>query len=153
MSLMTARTSWQASSKKSLTPVLSANIEATTDGLNELIKPETIITVGGERIGIVGLTTPETADISSAGPNVKFNDLAQSLQSSVDRLTARGINKIVALSHSGSYADFEYVSDVIGVDVIVGGHDHLLFSNSDDKASYSYPVVKNGADGKPVLIV
>jgi len=47
--------------KKSLTPILSANIEATTDGLNELIKPETIITVGGERIGIVGLTTPETA--------------------------------------------------------------------------------------------
>ncbi|MBP3126378.1 bifunctional metallophosphatase/5'-nucleotidase [Thalassospira sp. ER-Se-21-Dark] len=139
--------------KKSLTPILSANIEATTDGLNELIKPETIITVGGERIGIVGLTTPETADISSAGPNVKFNDLAQSLQSSVDRLTAQGINKIVALSHSGSYADFEYVSDVTGVDVIVGGHDHLLFSNSDDKASHPYPVVKNGADGKPVLIV
>ena len=139
--------------KKSLTPVLSANIEATVDDLNELIKPETIITVGGERIGIIGLTTPETADISSAGPNVKFNDLAQSLQSSVDRLTAQGINKIVVLSHSGSYADFEYVNDVTGVDVIVGGHDHLLFSNTDDKAPHPYPVVKNGADGKPVLIV
>lgn len=139
--------------KASVTPVLSANIESNVFGLNELIKPETIITVDGERIGIIGLTTPETADISSAGPDVVFHDLGKSLQTSVDRLTMQGINKIVVLSHSGSYADFEYVSEVSGVDVIVGGHDHLLFSNTDEKAAHPYPVVKNGADGKPVLIV
>lgn len=139
--------------KANTTPVLSANIQTRVAGLDQLIKPETIMTVGGERIGIIGLTTPETADISSAGPNVVFNDLATSLQQSVDRLHAQGINKIVALSHSGSYADFDIVGKVSGVDVIVGGHDHLLFSNTVEKASYPYPVVKKGADGNPVLIV
>ncbi|MCH2274332.1 bifunctional metallophosphatase/5'-nucleotidase [Thalassospira sp.] len=139
--------------KASTTPILSANIETSVAGLNELIKPETIMTVGGERIGIIGLTTPETAEISSSGPDVVFNDLASSLQTSVDRLRAQGINKIVALNHSGSYADFDIVGKVSGVDVIVGGHDHLLFSNTVENASYPYPVVMNGGDGDPVLIV
>jgi 2',3'-cyclic-nucleotide 2'-phosphodiesterase (5'-nucleotidase family) len=87
--------------------------------------------VNGEKIGIFGLTTAETATISSPGPGVVFENYIQEAQKSVDALKAAGVNKIVALSHLGYNDsldwdnDLELAKQVEGIDVIVGGHTHV----------------------------
>lgn len=53
---------------------------------------------------------------------VNFEDEIECLKDEVDRLTSSGINKIIALGHSGILKDIEIASLVQGIDVIVGGH-------------------------------
>ncbi|NJN99154.1 MAG: LysM peptidoglycan-binding domain-containing protein [Anaerolineales bacterium] len=135
-------------------PVVSANIDASAEPeLAGLIKPYTILEVGGEKIGVVGATTIETDILSSPGPNVKFNDVAASVEAAVAELTQAGVNKIIALTHLGYPADQELAKAVAGLDVIVGGHSHTLLSNSDAAAAGPYPTVVAGPDGNQVLVV
>lgn len=85
--------------------------------------------VNGEEVGIFGLTTAETVDISS--PNdVTFSDYIDAANEAVEWFEGQGVNKIVALTHIG-YDDNAAVdndrtlaAEVDGIDVIVGGHTH-----------------------------
>lgn len=65
-----------------------------------------------------------------------FQDEVQALQVEVDKLKTLGINKIIALGHSGFETDKLIAKKVSGVDVVIGGHSntflytgkfHLLF--------------------------
>ena len=123
------------------------------------IQPAVIKTVGGERIGIFGLVTEETAITSSPGPNVKVMDPTQAARDAVAKLSAQGVNKIVLLSHLGFPADRELASEVPGIDVIVSGHTETLMGDpakidaSLGRPSLPYPVSVNGSSGGPTLIV
>lgn len=44
------------------------------------------------------------------------------LQPHVDKLQTLGVNKIIALGHSGFTMDREIAKKVRGVDVVIGGH-------------------------------
>jgi 5'-nucleotidase/UDP-sugar diphosphatase len=135
-------------------PVLSANINASAEpALAGKIQPYIILGVDGERIGVVGYTTEDTINISSPGPNVSFTTIEAILPSVIDELEAKGINKIIALSHAGFGRDCQVASTVSGLDVIVGGHSHTLLSNTDPDAEGPYPVVVNASDGNPVLVI
>lgn len=135
-------------------PVISANIvTGKQPALRGRIKPSTVVTRGGQKIGIVGLTTVETPTSSSPGPTVGFADEARSLQAAVDALRRQGVDKIIALTHVGYSNDQQLAATVEGVDVFVGGHSHTLLSNSDQKAAGPYPYVAKSPSGAPVLVV
>jgi len=135
-------------------PVLSANIDVSAEPeLAGAIQPYTVLDVGGEKVGVVGYTTEDTAILSSPGPNVKFNNIETSVQAAVDELAAEGINKIIAVSHGGFARDREVASTVSGLDVIVAGHTNTYLSNTDEDAEGPYPVVVSAPDGNPVLLV
>lgn len=58
-------------------PVISANIK--TDGtlastFGRSYSPYKILTVGGEKVGVVGYTTQITVEVSKPGPHLKFED-------------------------------------------------------------------------------
>lgn len=86
--------------------------------------------IDGEQIGIFGLTTEETVDISSPG-EVSFTNYIEAAEEAVAAFEAEGVNKIVALTHIGFDDSVEYDNDqllaeaVEGIDVIVGGHTHV----------------------------
>jgi 2',3'-cyclic-nucleotide 2'-phosphodiesterase (5'-nucleotidase family)/DNA-binding beta-propeller fold protein YncE len=135
-------------------PVLSANIDASAEPLLAgKIAPSAVLTVSGEPIGVVGLTTPETENISSPGDNVVFNDPAASVQPVIDDLTAQGIDKIMGLTHLGYNEAVALAEAVTGLDVIVGGHSHTYLHTGDEDAAGPYPTVAEASDGNPVLIV
>lgn len=135
-------------------PVLSANINASAEpALAGKILPYTILVVDGERIGVLGYTTEDTANSSSPGPNVTFNTIEAILPPIIAELDAMGINKIIGLSHAGFDRDCQVASTVSGLDVIVGGHSHTPLSNTDPDAAGPYPVVVNASDGNPVLVI
>ncbi len=134
-------------------PVLSANLDVSADpDLAGLIKPYTVVEVGGEKIGIVGLTTEDVTILSSPGPNVKVLPVLDSLKKAVSELEAQGINKIIALTHVGYEVDKQIASQVDGVDVIVGGHSHTCLGDVKHSAG-PYPTVVNSPSGQPVLVV
>ncbi len=135
-------------------PILLAN--ADISGEPELrgdLKPSTVINKGGARVGLIGLAPADTDELSSPGPNVKFGDPIAALQSEVANMTAKGVNKIVLLSHSGYLTDQEIAANVAGIDVIVGGHDNTYLSNTSDRAKGPYPTWVDGPDGNRVAIV
>jgi 2',3'-cyclic-nucleotide 2'-phosphodiesterase (5'-nucleotidase family)/predicted extracellular nuclease/putative cell wall-binding protein len=119
-------------------PMVSSNVNVTGDAdlgplfKNEIgtpgeggnIYPAIIKEVDGEKVGIYGLTTPDTAFLASPGENVVFEDVVQKSNETIDLLKSEGVNKIVALSHLGYSQDLKLAEDVDGIDLIVGGHSH-----------------------------
>lgn len=108
-------------------PILGANVDASgVPGLAERIRPYTILKYGDERVGVIGLTTPDTRFISSPGPGVRFGDVVATARQYVRELEGMGIDKIILLTHIGYENDKELAAAVPGVDIIVGGHSHTL---------------------------
>jgi len=150
-------------------PVVSSNVDVSLEPLLAGKVPTyTIIIRDGEQIGIVGVTTPDTENISSPGPNVVFQDPVTSVQAAVDALEAQGVDKIIALTHQGYAEDLALAAAVTGVDVIIGGHSHTFIYTPTAPIKFSppeypqfdplapagpYPTVVAGLDSEPVLVV
>ncbi|KIT16120.1 bifunctional metallophosphatase/5'-nucleotidase [Jannaschia aquimarina] len=125
-------------------PLVSGNLDLSQSNVlgEEEVADHLILEVGGERIGIVSALATDTDETSSPGPNVIFQDEVEALQADVDALTEQGVTKIIALTHVGLPVDRRIAENVTGIDVIVGGHSHTLFSNTEEGAE-AYPTVVN----------
>lgn len=136
-------------------PVVAANVDASREPLlRGRWQAHRIIEIGGERIGIVGLTTPETTITSSPGETIGFGAPIEALRREVSALQAAGVNKIVALTHLGATVDADLARQVDGVDIYVGGHSHTLLHNGEDpRRQGPYPLVVRTPSGAPALIV
>ncbi|WP_121616376.1 5'-nucleotidase C-terminal domain-containing protein [Virgibacillus halodenitrificans] len=127
-------------------PIVSSNVDVSKDEIlsplyksgitstpaDSAIYDGIIKTVDGERVGIFGLTTEETENIASP-LDVTFANYVESAQKMVRQFEAKGIDKIVAVTHIG-YNDNPDMNDVNlakavdGIDVILGGHSHTKMS-------------------------
>ena len=135
-------------------PVVTANVIAGySSKVKDKIKPSVVLTVGGEKIGIVGAVTNDTPEIASPGPNIMIGVDEQSIKDEVARLKAEGVNKIIALTHVGYPRDLEVIARIPDVDVVVGGHTHTLLSNTDKDAAGPYPTMVDNPGGYKVPVV
>jgi 5'-nucleotidase len=135
-------------------PVIFGNVDASADNrLGPLARDPVILDVGGERVAIIGVLTPETAEIASPGPTVAFGDPVAYLTEAAAALEAEGVRHVIALTHQGVEADRAAAAAVPGIDAIVGGHSHTLFSNTIEGAELPYPEMAEGPDGAMVPIV
>ena len=163
-------------------PYLSSNLNFATDSnLSSLVTTDsqeassipnkiaksTVITVNGEKIGVVGATTPTLRAISSPGsvgvlpanPN-DIDALAAEIQKSVDALKAQGINKIVLLAHMQQIAiEQQLAGKLRDVDIIMaGGSNTRLVDSTDrlragDTKQGDYPILAKSATGDDVAII
>jgi 5'-nucleotidase len=135
-------------------PVLSGSVDTAKDPLlAPLAKDHLVLDVGGEKVAILAATTPDTAEISSPDEADVFRAPVPYLTERVQALEAEGVDKIILLSHLGTPEDVRVAEAVPGIDAIVGGHTHTLFSNTDPEAPYKYPLMVTGPDGRAVPIV
>ncbi len=138
-------------------PVLSANIDVSGESLLKgSIDRWSVKTIDGVPVGIIGLTTESTPDMSNPGDGVVFNNAAESLRRAVSALERRGVGIIIALTHLGYEQDRRIAGSVGGVDIIVGGHSHSLLGDAIQYgrvAAGPYPTVVCGPRGDDVLIV
>jgi len=135
-------------------PIVSANIRAAADkNLAGKLRSSVVLTRGGRKIGIIGMTTEDTPTTAAPGPNVRFIKAEVAVKPIVDRLRREGVDVIIALSHLGLARDRELAAAVEGIDVIVGGHSHTLMSNTAPNPEAPYPVVAKSPRGQNVLIV
>uniref|UniRef100_A0AAY4CPE5 5'-nucleotidase n=1 Tax=Denticeps clupeoides TaxID=299321 RepID=A0AAY4CPE5_9TELE len=140
--------------------VLSANIKADPNIAAQISGYYTafkIFTVGSEKVGVVGYTSRETPALSMPGPYLQFEQEVGALQTQVDKLTTLGVNKIIALGHSGFTVDKEIAEKVRGVDVVIGGHSNTFLYTGDPPSSEvsagPYPFIVQSQDGRKVPVV
>ncbi|AYC28890.1 5'-nucleotidase C-terminal domain-containing protein [Paenisporosarcina cavernae] len=125
-------------------PMVSANVDFSGDDLFDGLQSNTyasnyqdghiyngvVLDVNGEEVGVFGLTTEETPDISSVG-SVAFSNYIDAAKKSVKAFEDMGVNKIIALTHIGFEDSLVYDNDkelakrVEGIDIIIGGHTHV----------------------------
>lgn len=141
-------------------PVLSANVIPDKGSiLYDKWKPYDIITVEGEKIGIIGLdTVNKTVQSSSPGDDIKFYDEVITSQIMANTLKAQGVNKIILLSHAGSEKNFEIAQKVNDIDIIITGDSHYLYGNDELRnlklpVVHEYPTEFKSPNGEPVFVV
>ena len=133
-------------------PMLAANIKLDlSSSLAGRISPWIIKEFNGEKIGIFGLITEDTPNISSPGAGVEFVDPMTAAKQAVRDLTSLGVNKIIALTHVGFDVDQELAKQVEGIDLIIGGHTHTPLGNIPGTIA-PYPLVMKTPNGEPVLV-
>jgi 5'-nucleotidase len=151
-------------------PFVSANLDFSgeprlqalfqTSGSERRLAGSVVIEENGERIGIVGVTTPRLPFLSSPR-NVRVrSNVVGEVQTEVDALEAAGVNKIMLVSHlQGVDVDAELVAQVSGVDVVVGGGGGDLLANPGDRLipgdepTGPYPFWASDAAGRAVPVV
>ncbi|HEX6338201.1 MAG TPA: 5'-nucleotidase C-terminal domain-containing protein [Jiangellaceae bacterium] len=155
-------------------PFVSANLDVSDEPRlaaladDGTIVASTVVRERGERIGVVGATTPLLRAISSPR-NVKvLDDVVGLVQDQVDEITAAGVDKIIFISHLQNInEDRDLIPQLSGVDVaIAGGGDELLANEGDllvpgderaiDPSTgqpFTYPIFATNADGDEVPIV
>jgi 2',3'-cyclic-nucleotide 2'-phosphodiesterase (5'-nucleotidase family) len=107
-------------------PIISANAYSPT---GELIAdaPALILEIEGIQIGIIGLITDNTpAMISPIGNRgISFAPPVDVLRGMVKALRPN-VDLLMVLSHVGHQPEIELVTQVPGVDILIGGHSHSL---------------------------
>ena len=127
-------------------PMLSANIIVDATGQN-LVEQRTTFTLSdGTKVGVFGLTTPET--YTKVNPLfvrgltfLEGEELYQCAQEQIDALRSEGCKLVVCLAHLGEddVSDPNRAKDVVahtsGLDLMIDGHDHkeenALITNKD----------------------
>ncbi|QGX97918.1 multifunctional 2',3'-cyclic-nucleotide 2'-phosphodiesterase/5'-nucleotidase/3'-nucleotidase [Roseovarius faecimaris] len=123
-------------------PILMSNADVSGEKyLAGVLKKSTVISRGGERIGLIGVTPQNTDELASPGPYIVFYDPVDGVQTQVNLLRDQGINKIIVLSHSGYLVDQRIAAETEGVDVIVGGHSNTYLHSDDEDAAGPYPTM------------
>jgi len=142
---------------------------STAGGPVNKIAAATYIDRGGERIGVVGVTTPLLASISSPGgvvvkgPGAGTNDLNQlaaEIQPWIDSLTInQGINKVILVTHLQQIQLEEALAPLLsGVDVIIAGGSDAILANAQRLEAGAtvykpYPILTANADNDTCAIV
>ncbi|MCK5807682.1 bifunctional metallophosphatase/5'-nucleotidase [bacterium] len=130
-------------------PLLAANYFFNAEnnrGLQNQTRPYLILTRAGMKIGVIGIANDSSLNsIYKVGGSLGFNavDPIDTAKKYVKMLRNQ-VDVVVLLSHQGLDGDYELAEEVPGVDLILGGHHHVVL----DPAK----VVK-GPDGRDVLII
>lgn len=121
--------------------------------LNNKILKSTIITENGHQYGIIGIQPQKLIE------RMKKQDLLEGitidnesqtikeLQEEVNNLKAKGINKIILVSHAGYAGEKTIAQSVSGIDIILGGHSHDLIEGIKEGKNLFYSPTK-----EPVII-
>ena len=133
-----------------------------------------IIERGGEKIGVLGVTPPDLANISSPGlvtvtgpqgavvvspRTYDIDALAAHLQPTIDALVAAGCNKIVMATQLQQIDNEKLLATKLRhVDIIVAGGSGTIYSNSGilqpgDMSAGAYPFSTTDLDGRTVAVV
>ncbi|OPA81537.1 multifunctional 2',3'-cyclic-nucleotide 2'-phosphodiesterase/5'-nucleotidase/3'-nucleotidase [Paenibacillus selenitireducens] len=92
------------------------------------IYPYVTLDVNGQKVGVFGLTTEDTAETSSPGKDVTFHNAVASAKETVKAMENEGLKIIIGVTHIGYARDKELAQAVEGIDLIVGGHTHTTLN-------------------------
>jgi len=117
--------------------------------------------VKGEKIGIIGLTTPELPLLTSSRGVTVDPDLAGIANAQAAAYAKAGVDKVILVSHLQDIDnEVALAGQLRGVDVIVGGGGHELLASAGDPLVANgvtpygtYPLTPTDADGEVVPVV
>ena len=141
-----------------MTKMVSANIDLSQFSISEIVKPYTIIERGGFKIGIIGmesdLSTNVSATVSSRIPQLdnvetinKYSEILHSQEK---------CDMIILLSHLGYDNDQALIPQASHIDLVVGGHSHTFvddFIYVADRDGRKVPVITDGCWGLEMGVI
>lgn len=137
-------------------PVICCNVfEKATGKIPFFCQPYMVFTHQGRKIGLIGVDTPDTASISFE-KNVKdliFAEPEPIVRPIVSTLRKSGVDFIILLSHLGYAPDLKIAAQIEGIDLILGGHNHLLKTEFTWVSPYNTAVVHPGSSCEHVSII
>lgn len=86
----------------------------------------TIKHVGNIDIAVFGLTIDKMDVLASPDPDTPFMNALETAKNTLTHLSKRGLQRVIIISHLGYEADKHLAESLCGVDLIVGGHSHVL---------------------------
>ncbi len=82
--------------------------------------------VGLIDVAVFGLTIDQMEILASPDADTPFINAIETAKNTIQHLSNRGINNAIVISHLGYEADKQLAQAVSGIDLIVGGHSHVL---------------------------
>ena len=109
-------------------PIVSANVMDKSG--KEVFKPYVIKEMDGFKVGIFGLSTPETSYKTNPKnvETIDFTDTIAAAKKSVEALEKENVDVIIALTHlgldQGDDTSDKVAEAVDGIDLVIDGHSH-----------------------------
>lgn len=143
--------------------ILGANVRDASGQRPSWVRADTIVQRDGLRIGIVGVATPETPQVSRA-ENIRgltFLEPAPIVDAHARSLRARGADVVIVVAHMGAFCDrmpdatcrgevVDLASAVTErIDAIVSGHSHSLVNTVVN----GVPIVQAGSSGRTIAVM
>jgi 2',3'-cyclic-nucleotide 2'-phosphodiesterase (5'-nucleotidase family) len=143
--------------------ILGANVRYTDGRDVPWIPDDTMVTLGGTKIGVVGFATVLTPTTTRAAnvTGLRFDDPAPVVSARVRILRERGADVVVVVAHAGAFCNTSGTGTCDGeiiefarklterVDAIVSGHTHSLV----DHAVNGIPVVQARSSGRAIAVI
>jgi len=112
-------------------PIVGANyLMEPNNPLRHYIKPVSIRNVDGLRVGFIGVANfSSLSSITDVGNSLQIIplDIVETVQEWIDFLRPQ-VDLIVAVSHAGLHVDEELIQRTKGLDLVFGGHLHVVLS-------------------------
>ena len=128
-------------------PMLSNNAIESDGTLIDGVTEHLLLDVGRYKVGVLGLTTPATAVISSPG-TVTFRPVVEVAAEQAAMLREAGADLVVAVAHTGLGEDAELIRQG-AVDLLLSGHDHVMRIEVGNDSTF----VESGAQAEFVTVV
>ncbi|MBX9933839.1 MAG: bifunctional metallophosphatase/5'-nucleotidase [Methylobacterium sp.] len=112
-------------------PVFAANLRDANGRRLQGLRDSTLVTLGGIRVGLVGLSLSSTPQSSNAG-DLRFEPELQALTREASMLREGGAEMIVCVAHTGRILDEAILGSGL-VDILLSGHDHDLVVKYDGR--------------------
>jgi 5'-nucleotidase len=117
-------------------PLLAANYTfqapgaANNTGLDTVLKPFALFNLEGLKVGVIGMANFSSLSSTFDQPNslgIQVLNTVETAQAYVDLLRPM-VDVVVVLSHLGLDVDEHMVQNTTGIDVVEGGHNHIVIN-------------------------
>ena len=128
-------------------PVLCANLRSKAPGGSVPTVASVVCEVGGVKVGVFGLTVPMVTERMGARhlSDFLFDEPVSVARAMVAELRERA-EVVILLSHLGLRTDEKVAESVEGIDLIVGGHSHVVLE--EPKWVGRTPIVQAGCHAR-----
>lgn len=130
-------------------PYVSTNLRFCDKYLTRNVKKSMIFDINGEKILVLGATTPDIANLTNSS-GIEVLDTVKELNNAILKAKA---DYVILISHCGAKYDKYLAQNVNGIDVILGGHNHYFFNHPKKvNGAYIFQEGEFGVDVGKILV-
>ncbi len=126
-------------------PIVSANVRFDNKSIQDKVQPYIIRDIAGVRIGIFGLSYPDTEEYATDLKGITIDKNVSAIAADmVKELRSQKADLVIALTHLGKNKDRQLAESVDGIDLIIGGHDHIYYWDTATSPSGKKTIMTDG---------
>ncbi len=125
---------WVAANTKWCNPACDQRFPKTTDVV--------VLDLDGTKVGVFGLLYPMKKAYAQS------TDVLEAAANAVQVARSQGAQVVIAITHEDMADDVSLVQKTLGIDLVIGGHDHLFMQERVDGKW----ITKADADAKSVIV-